>query len=413
VSFKNKIRTLIALNLALIAILAALPLLGPKTQVMSSPPTAASTDSMAAAPESRLSSYGSVTNESDWREWINGLRNAGVPTRALARVAREGFEDRWQVRQKDAHARYMANELNSDDLAAVAMEHDWEQEKAIRAALGDEDFRKWDSENVLESLNAGSLQLTDHEANTLYELTKKHRRRLDELNWSKVKGQIDQETLDREVATVQAEHDGQLKALLGGQRFAAMRGMDTDTVAGELKRGLRAVDPSIDVPFETLLETQARWNTSRHEVSAQLQHLKSEALNMEQALKRMEHLREQEFQRVLGTNVFDSPEKAQNASYQEMKRQAEAWGLDDSTVDYVYQMNRYYEKVVEDYERHANALQGQGQAVDWQQVHDKIREFAQQMDYTVRGRLGNEPFEKLKQNRVLSFAGQNKKPSAQ
>jgi hypothetical protein len=35
-----------------------------------------------------------------------------------------------------------------------------------------------------------------------------------------------------------------------------------------------------------------------------------------------------EFQRMLGTNVFDTFEKRQDTRYQEMKRYADTWGLD-------------------------------------------------------------------------------------
>jgi hypothetical protein len=41
----------------------------------------------------------------------------------------------------------MRGDIDTDGLAAANVEHDTEQEKAIRAALGEEDFKKWDMQS--------------------------------------------------------------------------------------------------------------------------------------------------------------------------------------------------------------------------------------------------------------------------
>ena len=169
------------------------------------------------------------------RAWVSTLRDAGVPVRVLARVVREVFDDQWQKRQSQAQAAYMRGDADADSLALVSLEHDQEQEQAMRAALGDEDFRKWDKQNVLSGLNLQGVKLTDAQSDALYDLEKKHQEQLNQILASKLKHEIDPATDEQEQAGVEADYDSQLKALLGEQNYAAMRGTPDDT-AGQLKR---------------------------------------------------------------------------------------------------------------------------------------------------------------------------------
>jgi hypothetical protein len=191
-----------------------------------------------------------------------------------------------------------------------------------------------------------------------------------------------------------------------------MQRVADDTTAG-LQRGLRALDSSVEVPFETLLEAQMVWNMREHQMASELSDTKSRASTLEEESKRMNEQREAEFQRLLGTNVFDALQRAQDTRYQEIKRYASAWGLDDWTTDYVYRMNRYYEKAVEDYQRQVRSLEAQGQGVDWNAVHRNIEQFAAQMDHAVRGNLSEQSFDQLKQNRVLVFSREARTLAAQ
>ena len=396
-------RILFSLNLVLIASVIALLLRPTKTQVAPPPlPSGPQNENSPAANRAKLRPYGSLVSESDWGQWVETLREAGVPTRVLARLVREAFDDRWQKRQDQAYAACMRGELDANGLAVVSMEHDIEQEKAIRAVLSESEFRKWDMQNVLQSLNLREIQLTETETNALYDLEKNLRQRLDQLLLSKLKGDIDQATLDEQRAEAQSGHDARLKELLGDQRCTAMMG--ADDASAELQHGLREINSSIDVPFETLLEAQTRWNERRHETTAQLQEARVQVVNFEQELERMDTLQEQELQRLLGTNTFDALERAQDQHYAEMKRYAPAWGVDENTIDYVYRMNRYYEKVVNDYQRRARDGEARGEAIDWSGVEKSVREFAGQIGRTVQTYLGDDIFDRLKRNQILSFA---------
>jgi len=345
--------------------------------------------------------YAGLASASDWRQWIDTLREAGVPTRVLARLVREGFDDAWLKRQAEGQAAYMRGDIDPAGLAALSIKHDLEQEKAIHAALGEEDFRKWDLQNVLQSVNLRDVQLTEAETNALYTVEKNLRQRLNELQLAKLNGEIDQAGLDDQQAKAQADHDQQLKALLGDQRYATMQ--DTDEDAGDLQRGLSEVTLPADVSFESLLAMQNQWNERRGEMNGQIQEAKSQISNYEQELKRLDDEQAREFQRVLGTNGFDSLQKGQDTRFAEMKRYADTWELDDASIDYVYQNIKFYEKSVEDYQQQARLLEAQGQDVDWDAMNKNLQHFSEQTGQALRNYLGDDRFNKIKSNQIFQF----------
>ena len=171
------------------------------------------------------------------RDWVNTLRDAGVPVRVLARVVREVFDDQWQKRQSRAQAAYMRGLVDADGLALVSLEHDQEQEQAMRAALGEDDFRKWDKQVVLGGLNLQGITLSDAQSEALYNLEKKQRDQLNQILASKLKHETDPATADTQQANSEADYDSQIKALLGEQDYAVLRGAPDDT-AGQIKQDL-------------------------------------------------------------------------------------------------------------------------------------------------------------------------------
>jgi hypothetical protein len=395
-------KILLALNLIFVLVIVALLVRQSKTPPPQIVTPVVSNETRAAVAPAKPRSYASLATDADWRQWIEMLRELGVPTRVLARLAREGFDDRWQKHHDETYTRYMKGEVDTEELAALGIEHDLKQEEAIRAALGEADFREWDLQNVMQSISLREIQLTAAETNALYELESNHRRRLNELLLSKLRGETDQATLDQRQEQAQADHDAQLKAMLGEQRYAKMEGVDDS--AGELQRSLTDVALPADVSFESLLAMQNKWIERRSDMEAGINEARSQMSNFEQELKRMDDMREREFLRVLGTNTFDALEKGQDARYREMKRYADAWGLDDTTTDYVYRTIQYYEKAVGDYQIQARALEAQGQAVDWDGVSQNVREFAQLTGQALRKYLGDNRFDIVKSNGILPFA---------
>ena len=349
--------------------------------------------------------YAEAMADSDWKGWVNTLREAGVPGRVLAELVRESFNQQWQTRQAETQAAYMRGDIDSDGLAVANLEHDLEQEKQMRSALGEEEFRRWDLQNVMGSLNLSGVQLTEAETNSVYALEKSLLQRMNELQMARLKGELTQAAYEEQQAKAQADHDQQMKSLLGDQRYAAMQG--TDTGAGDLRRNLAhsGID-SGEVPFEQLLVSQSQYLQHRKEMEYQINEARSQISNYEQEIQRSEEAREQQLQQMLGTNVFDAFEQGQDPRYKEMKRFEKDWGLDDSAVDYVYRTIKYYEKAAEDYQRRARAVEAQGQVVDWDAVHNNLKVFARQTEQTLQGYLGDDRFDALKRNRVFPFTSE-------
>jgi hypothetical protein len=352
-----------------------------------------------------LRPYATAIVDSDWNQWVNTLRDAGVPTRVLARLVREGFDDQWQTRQAEAQAAFMRGDMDIDALSALNIEHDAEQEKAIRSALGEQEFRKWDMTNVLQSLNLRDIPLTAAEVDTLYDLQKNHINRANELLAAKLKGQIDYATMEEQQTRFEADYDAKLKTLLGEQRFATLQG--TGEVAGELQREFSEAKLPADVPFESLVDLQNQWTERRSTMVGQVNEAKSQIANWEQEIKRVDDQRDQEFQRVLGTNAFDTLTAAQDSRYKEMKRYADTWGIGDVDADFVYRTMKYYEKNVADYNQRARQREADGQSVDWDAVKQNVQQFSAQIEQSVRSYLGDDRFDKLKQNRIVQFAPVN------
>ena len=90
----------------------------------------------------------------------------------------------------------------------------------------------------------------------------------------------------------------------------------------------------------------------------------------------MNDARDQEYQRVLGTDAFNSLQEQQDPGYSQMKKYETLWGLDDSKIDYVYGTMNQYAKSVQDYQAQVSALQAQGQSVDWDAVNNYLQQLA-------------------------------------
>lgn len=336
-----------------------------------------------------------IASPSDRRRWlVDQLRAAGVPNNVLARVVRSDLEEDWQKRFEESHG-------DADAMAAIQQEHDAKQEADMRAALGEEGFRQWDQANLLREVNLGKLPFTTAEANTLYDLKKKLRQRIRELEQARLKGQLDDTEINDEQAKAYAEFNQQMKALLGEERYAKSQGMDEGTAATNLRQDLAKVNPS-DAQFQDLLKAQQQWNQRRAELDKQFQDDPSAADYTEQ-IKALDESRDQEYQRVLGTNVFDTLQKQQDASYSKMKKYEDVWGLDDDKIDHVYRAIKYYEKSAREYLAQVRALEAQGQSVDWNAVNKNQQQFAEQTQQVLQSYLGQNCFDKIQRNGVFQF----------
>ena len=193
-----------------------------------------------------------------------------------------------------------------------------------------------------------------------------------------------------------SEYNQQLKALLGGDRYAKSQQLDDAFVADNLRHELAKANPN-DAQFQELFKLEQENKKVRLELDS------SSATYAEQ-IKALDEARDQAYQRVLGTDAFNTLKKEQDPGYSTMKKYETLWGLDDSKIDYVYGTMQQYQKGVEDYKAQVLALQAQGQNVDWAAVDQHLQQLANQTQQTLQNYVGPDSFDKLQRNHVYKFA---------
>jgi len=350
----------------------------------------------------KLPQYTNIASASDRRRWlVDQLRAMGVPNNELARVVLSDLEEGWDKRFVETAEKSRGD---ADTMAALQLENDMGKDAEMRAALGEEGFKLWDQGNMLREANIGKIQLTDSETNALYDLKKKLQQRHLDLEQARLNGEMDDAEFNDENNKAYSEYNQQTKALLGDERYAKSLQLDDGTAATNLQQNLAKVNPS-DSQFQELLKAQQQLNESRSELDKQFQDDPSSPDYAEQ-IKALDAARDQEYQRVLGTNAFDTLQKAQDDGYSKMKKYENTWGLDDNKIDYVYDSIKYYQKSVQDYQAQAKALEAQGQSVDWDAVNQNLQQFADQTQQALQNSLGQDSFNKMQRNGVFQFSPQ-------
>jgi hypothetical protein len=349
----------------------------------------------------KLPRYTDAASASDQRRWlVDQLRAMGVPDKILAQVAQLNLEEGWQE-----HAKEVSEKCNGDPatMAALQLEFDMSKDAEMRAALGDEGFKQWDHENMMREANAGNIPLTPSETDAVYDLWKKVQQRELELKQARLKGEMDNAEADDAWDKAVSEYNRQMKALLGEERYAKAQQTDRESAAASLRQEMAKANPS-DSQFQLILQAQQLWNERRAELDKQFQSEGEQSSSAyEDQVRALDEARDQEYRRVLGTNVFDTLQKEQDPGYSRMRKYANVWGLDDRKIDYVYGTLKYYEKSVADYRAQAHALEAQGQSVDWDAVNKNLQQFAEQTQQALQDHLGKDSFDKLQRNSVFQF----------
>jgi len=340
-----------------------------------------------------------ITSAADRRRWlIDQLRAAGVPHHVLARVVLADLDESWDNRLEQS---VKDGKRDADSVAALQQERERDEDAQMRAALGDEDYKLWDQEKQLREANTGGISLTATETHAIYDLKKKLQQRQWDLEQARLKGQMDDVDINDAYDKAYAEFNQQMKALLGDARYAQSQGVDDAAAAANLRQDLAKANPT-DSQFQDLLKAQQQWNDRHSQLDKQFQDNPSSPDYADQ-IQALNQARDQEYQRVLGTNAFDTLQKDQDPGYCRMKKCENIWGLDDNKVDSVYGTLKYYEKSVQDYQSQARALEAQGQTVDWAAVNRNLQQFAQQTQVALQNYLGLESFDKMQRNGVIQL----------
>ena len=348
-------------------------------------------------PPPPLPRYLETASSTDQRRWlVDQLRAMGVPNDLLARIVLQALDKEWN--RHGAEVLWKCHG-DGDTMDALQLEVDMSKDSEMRAALGEAGFKEWDQQNVLRDAMRTKVELTDAEADALYDLKKKQQQRELELRQAMQKGELDQSDVKDALAKASAEFTEQMKSLLGDERYAKSQGPDEAAAAASLQQDLAKANPS-DSQFQELLKTQKQMNDARSQLDKQFQADPSSA-DYAGRIKALDDARDQEYQRVLGASAFDTLQKEQDGGYTKMKKYETLWGLDDTKVDSVYGAMQYYQKSVQDYQAQARTLEAQGQSVDWDAVNNNLQQFKEQTLQSLQNYLGQDRFNKLQQNAVF------------
>jgi hypothetical protein len=400
----NEFRHRASLALNVVLIVAAVVLILHKSKpAPAAPATDIAPDTTAKATpaqEAKLPMYSDAASPLEKRRWlVDQLRAMGVPNKVLARIVLADLDRQWT-----SHAAEVSKKCwgDPDTMAALQLENDMNRDAEMRAALGEPGFRQWDQENMLREANSGKITFTARETDASYDLWKKLRQRDLELKQAGVNGEMDEADVNDAYEKAVSEFKQQMSALLGEERYAKSQQTDDATAAAGLRQDFAQANPS-DSQFQDLLKTQQQWNDQRAALDKQFQDTPSSSAYADQ-LKALDAARDQEYQRVLGTNAFDALQKQQDPGYYQMKKYETLWGLDDNKINSVFDTMKFYQKSLQDYQSQVRALAAQGQNVDWDAANKNVQQFAAQTQQSLQNYLGQDNFNKMQRNGVFQLS---------
>ncbi|HTZ20629.1 MAG TPA: hypothetical protein VMC06_07085 [Opitutaceae bacterium] len=326
-----------------------------------------------------------------WEQWIETLRRAGVPADVLAGLVRADFDKRWQTRAAETQRQYLQGHADADALAVLALEHDARLDAELRSALGADAFRRWDMARVMAALNVGQMQLSDAERDTVYELERGLQDDLRKAQADKLRGGIDQATLNILEQNAQEAVARKLRALLGEPRAAQLQGVD-DTI-GNLQRGLPTGSLS-DAQLQALTEVQRDWDRTRSQLAALQNNTGHPAYAG--AIQRAEEKWRGEFQAIAGADALEQFLKSQDSRYVDLRRFAAGWQVSPLEIEGIFETVGIYDEVVHQY-----GLDAQAREADPGATRAALGQFQQQTERSLQQRLGADRYAVLKQNGII------------
>jgi len=314
----------------------------------------------------------------DWRQSLQQLRDAGIPRDVLAGLVISDFEIRWQKQLREFEQRHQAGAVDDDERARLEAQREDEQEKALRASLGDEGFRQWDQDYSLRDLDLITLQLSGSQTDALYELRKDRARKDRALAEALRNGEIDEASYNDQQSVAQREYDQQFRMVLGDERYEALQNIE-EGMEGALREKMKNLNTA-DSQLQIMLEAERRWNQRRADVERRARETPDQRQAYEEQLNAMDAARDREYQQILGASDFDQLQKNQDGRYQLLKRYANSWSLSASDIEYIYGSLQHY--------------------------REKNPHARDQIEQSLLSYLGPERFERLKKNALFDTGEQ-------
>jgi hypothetical protein len=346
-----------------------------------------------------------ATPQLAWSDSMAQLRQAGVPSAIIAKVVVEKVAQKWTPLEAQFERQYLNDEIDARRLAEFHDQRTQEEERELRAALGD-GYREWHKEYIVQNMYLGGLEPAEAQKEPLYIFETDWRKRLHELEVAKRNGQLDQAAFDAAFAEGENDYKGKVAGIIGHDRVYG-EPVENDS-ATQLRREFSRLQLT-DEQINELAAVQKKWSGLRGAMTESLERSKTMDVAYEGDLQAMDRARDEEYRRILGTEVFDGWQKTRDDRYRALRRHAPALGLEPPQVEHVYATLRAYDLAAATFEHQAQARSHAGQAVDWAAVDEGLTAHVDQKEAALRAYLGNERFERMEQQQ---FFGRRRPPPA-
>lgn len=326
-----------------------------------------------------------------WQSWIEPLRAAKVPTDVLAGLVRADFDRRWQPRQAEMQQKYLGGTVDADALAAFAVEHDIESERDLAAALGADEFRRWDMDRVLKELPPAASALNDTERGNVYDVQRRLRDELRQAELDRLRGATDQATMEQRQQQARDAANAQLRTLLGSDRAAQLQGVD-DT-EGNLRRQLRGTAVS-DTQLQALANAQRTFDQTRSDLVQRQTETEDPAYGKQAA--EAEERFAAAFEQIAGARAFDEATQRADSRYNDLQKFAGEWKLSQTETQRIYQTIATVDTAVRQYQ-----LDAATRGVDVDAQTNAVQALQRRTIAALTEKLGAERIALLQRNGIL------------
>ena len=336
----------------------------------------------------------------EWPNWIASIRALGVPNALLARLVQADFAERWERRSRALELRRAAGEIDDEEAARELGDHDEEQARELRAALGEAGFAAWEKDQVLRAFSGANPPLTEAEGEQLYRLQKESEAKRRELTAAHARGEIDAVALDTALEALEETHASEVKSVLGESRVGSGDLAD-DAARVKLRRQFKTLNMPAD-QIEKLADLdQARallekgLDQSADGAGQSDRGREAERLAVTEA-------RDRAFERVVGPEAFQAWQRMTDPRWEALQKYAPAWNLSAAEAGRVYALLQQRDAAVRERQLQALASQPGGSRPDWPAVQREVDTQARTTADSLRQLLGSERFQRMEQNGVFA-----------
>jgi hypothetical protein len=336
----------------------------------------------------------------EWPKWIAGVRALGVPNSLLASLVQADFAQRWERRNRALELRRAAGEIDQEGFDRELGDHDEEQARELRAALGDAGFVAWEKDQVLRSFSGANPPLTEAEGEQLYRLQKESESKRRELTAAHARGEIDAVALDTALEALEATHASEVKSALGESRVGS-----ADLTDDLARVNLRRQFKTLNVPADEI-ENLADLDQARAVLEKGLDQ-SSDAAEQSDLGREAERLavteaRDRAFERAVGPEAFHAWQRMTDPRWEALQKFAPAWDINEAEAGRAYALLQQRDAAARECQLQALASLRSGGGPDWPAVQRELAAQARSTADSLRQLLGPDRFQRMERNGVFA-----------